>query len=1518
MNHANILFMINSLLPASPKDGKKSALSELSTAELGSLALALSDIVKTDVTAEQIASSPNAEALATWLVKTYPSLSGVNIVEATQGQRGLWWLDSTLKQPESYNVPVLVTIESCLDAAIMQSAISSLAMKTPLLRTRFVTAQDTLFQLVEDEEKVAFSHRLLSPTEQPETIVRTLATTRLSLSQGPLTLITMLTQPSGKTWLACCFHHILVDAPSVRLLLHDLFRLYDTLANNKTPTVTNDAASYEDFVAWQRTLSLAPDVVTMRDYWKTCLTPLPPLMDLPVDFPRKEELSSQADYSHLTLSVEETADVHRQAMQLGLTPFMYLTLCWQYFLYRITGQNDITVGIPFTLRDQEAFEKTPGYMVNTLPLRANLSPSLTVKSLAAQVRSRFIEAHTNKHVPFSEIVASCDKNRRQDNPIFQTLLVMPDLQSTLFADLPFKITLDDYFCQAAKYDLTLFVEPHDAWKLVIEYNTALFHSTTIAYWLTLFRQLLLSMGKQQESSLASLPLMNAEQQSDVVQRSTRALPDTPASCVIAAFTEQARYYPAHTALLSQDGAWSYQWLDHRSDQIAKQLHDSYMIQAGKRVAILVERNAEAIAALIGTLKTGACYVPIDPQYPAERVAYMLEDAHVDCIVTTTSLSHGVPLPIPMLPIDIIDANDRVMWHSPVRDPESEFYIIYTSGSTGKPKGVRLRNKTLSNLIQWQQSISACGAGDRTLHYMSLSFDVSVQEIFGTLCNGGTLYVSSEEERKDLHHLQQVIQKNHIQRLYFPYVALQQFAHLCMMNHARFPDLKEVYSTGEQLVLTADIKHFFSSPIRLFNLYGPSESHVCSAWQLPANTSDWGDAASIGEPLPGFSLLTLDEDRHPVPIGVAGELWIVSDFLSPGYHNKAQETQQRFVTSHWPNALSQQAYKSGDLVKLERTGTFSYLGRIDNQLKIRGFRIEPSEVEAVINAIEGVQVSAVIGKARTQGDKQLVAFIAGSHPDNKPQVLQQIRQHLPEYMVPGELVFLSALPTTPSGKIDRKALQHIKLAPSAHTPAQTENLSATEQQVKTLWQTMLPDSDLSSQDDFFAVGGHSLLATQLVYLLRQHFQIDFPLKMLFNHPTIAEMSVYINACADAKHPQNHEPDSEFIDEGNHTCILNDFRSIPDAEGDESLLTGATGFLGIYLLRALLRHSSRRVSCLVRAQTTQQGAARLYENARQYGIADEIDFSRVQIYTGDLTKPQFGLNDAQYLDLSSRVSDVFHAAAQINFVLSYASVKDTNVNGTVNILRFCSHQTRKKLHYMSTTAVFSPDYPIQPITEDMQPGFPDTLGMGYTQSKWVAERYVAQAREQGLNVNLFRIGRIGGDSRTGACQSSDFLWRQIQSVIQMEIAPEAHTLTTDLLPVNFVSQAVVELAQTDRLLSSTYHLFHPTGTDFTPVYQAIRQCGYTFDITSSANWLTQLEAYVKAGEDVALGSAIHLFKEAALNIGEQVYHNYMTQEKLAERGLFFPAITCESFANMINYFHKKGILAPAKNDIHQLCI
>ncbi|SJN60077.1 Linear gramicidin synthase subunit D [Vibrio ruber DSM 16370] len=1335
-----------------------------------------------------------------------------------------------------------------------------------------------------------------------------LAATHLSLSDGPLSVITMLSSDAEQTWLACCFHHIIIDAPSVRIVLQELLQLYCTISEHRPWPAFKDMGSYQEFTRWQAEVLTAPENNEMREYWRQVLQPAPPLADLPIDFPRRVHEDTHAAYATLMLNDREMNALQKHSRTLSMTPFMYLSMCWQFFLSRMSGQDDITIGVPFTLRDQSEFSETPGYMINTLPVRMRVKSSDTVRSLASEVRQSFIDAHFNKQIPFNEIVAVSRENTGQDSPLFSTMLVMPDTRTEIFDTLPFKVTLNDYFSQMTKYDLTLFFEAEPQGKLVLEYKKALYHPQTMDYWLKIFCHLLTSMGENSDRLLESLDLLDVPSKRDLIVRSSREPVEDISFNAFEAFNQYAANHSAHTALITAEGTHSYGWLAKRSVQIAAYLQQHFNIGPGKRVALSLGRDAEAIATLFGVVRTGASYIPIDPQYPQERISYMLQDACVDCVAITRTLAPTFPFSdsVPRLIIDDIPMMDPLMWSDVERNPDDELYIIYTSGSTGQPKGVRLLNKTLDNLIVWQRDVSDCGEGDCTLHFMSLSFDVSVQEIFGTLASGGRLYIASEEERRDLGHLQDVIVNQRINRLYFPYVALQQFVHLSELANRVFPNLKEVYSTGEQLVLTADIKQFFRQPIRLINLYGPSESHVCSAFILPPYSDKWGDAASIGYPLPGFSLLVVDEHVRLVPAGVAGELLIVSDFLSPGYHNKEEENARRFLQIDTFNTESRHAYRTGDLVRLEHDDKYSYLGRIDSQLKIRGFRIEPSEVEAAINAMEGVLVSAVVGREAISGGKQLVAFISGSFGDKinrKEEIQSQLRLLLPEYMVPTRLVFLDRLPTTPSGKIDRKALVEIEIVVKSEVPEVDKPLTTTQEQVRALWQALFPERHIRLHDDFFSIGGHSLLATQLVFQLRKAYNSDIPLRLLFNHPTLSSMAASVDAYL--ANERNAVPAEEdlYVRDGYEPIHWQESSRV--ALG-KTLLTGATGFLGIYLLRALLHSGVPSIICLVRAGTHEHALARLRDNAARYGIAGEIDFSRVEICLGDIGQTDLGLNRVEYVRLSERVDTVFHAAAQINFVLSYSSVKQSNVQGTMNILTFCGDGIRKSLHYLSTIAVFSPHYPEQPIVEHYIPDYPAALSIGYTQSKWVAERYVIQAREQGLNANIFRIGRIGGDSRSGACQSDDFLWRQMKSYIQMGVAPEPSALFTDLLPVDFVADVVVALAQSELDKGENYHIFHPHGTTFEPVYQAIRSLGYSLEITSYYEWMKQLELRVTQGKEVALGSLIHLFNENSLDTGDNVYGNPVTTQCIEQLGVSFPELSEIPFKNMITYFRRKGEL------------
>ncbi|OKP02968.1 non-ribosomal peptide synthetase [Xenorhabdus eapokensis] len=1441
-------------------------------------------------------------------------LDNKTYIPSTQGQKGLWLLDQVLSQPESYNIPLLIEIETQLDHRLLEEAVTQFVAVTPVLRTHFTFNQDQLYQVIEQPYHVHITRKTITEVNHPEAVIQQMASKQYDLAKGPLFDICLITGELQRCWLACCFHHIIVDAPSVTIFIKNILTCYAHLAENREFHYRKISADYLEFTQWQKEQLAKPEISTMKSYWKEVLTPYPSMIDLPTDYSRKECKGTKAGYRHLQLSHDDTLQISKQARNLAMTPFMYMTMCWQFLLYRLSGQKDITIGIPFALRDNSEFEETVGYLVNTLPLRSHLDSGSTVNQFAVSIRNRFIQAHFNKQLPFTDIVADAGQNFGLDNPVFQTLLVNLDTINDAFQDFPYSIKITEQYIQSAKYDLTLFVETGTSHRLIMEFNAELFEGSTIQYWLELYRQTALCMGEWGEKTLSEVEILTQDEQLSIVNRSSTPFADMNNPCFIGEIEEYAKIHPNNTALITRHGHWTYGWLNHRANQLAEFMHTSYTISVGSRVGLLLNRNEDSIAALLAVLKTGASYVPIDPNYPQERIEYMLQDAAVDCIVTTREFVTTLSATIHKVVLDETVFIRDVNWQSVQRKPEDELYVIYTSGSTGQPKGVRLLNKTLSNLLTWQKEITICGEGDCTLHYMSLSFDVSIQEIFGTLCTGGKLYIADEEERKDLHHLQNVIELNEIRRAYFPYVALQHLAQLTVTNKAQLSMLEEVYSTGEQLVLTADIKQMFNANRRLINLYGPSESHVCSAYVMPTDISLWGDSAPIGYPLPGFTLLVLDEHKHMVPAGVAGELWIISDFLSPGYHNKDYETQARFLTENWPGALSQHAYKSGDLIKLKSNGSFTYLGRLDNQLKIRGFRIEPSEIEAVINSLDGVKVSAVIGKEISAGNKILVAFIVTIVPLERIELLTRLRSYLPDYMIPNEFVFLADLPTTPSGKIDRKALHHIEISKMSDDVEKNnieEVLTSTEQTVKLLWQKVFPNRVIKLRDNFFNIGGHSLLATQLVYLLRKQFNVDFPLKLLFNTPTLRDMAASVDTYLNSDKKSNNEIKNTFINDAFVQHDWTDTRQLTPSISSDILLTGATGFLGIYLLRALLQQPTGKVICLVRATDNSAGLNRIIKNAHCYGIDHDIDFSRVEIVVGDIAKAKFDLTEAEYQSLSERVSKIYHVAAHINFVLPYSSVKGTNVDGIVEVIDFCCHHERKKLEYISTIAVFAPDYPKQPITEDSLPDYPNSLSIGYTQSKWVAEQYVQQARDQGVDINIYRIGRISGDSVTGACQKDDFLWLQMKSFIQMGIAPYPELLRTDLLPVDFVSQAIVTLSTANKIHEQqNFHLFHPKGTDFTPAYLAIKQTGHDITTVPESAWLEKLEHMVVNGDDVALGSLIHLFKEDALNIGHSTYNNQSTHEAINALGLDFPDINVKTFSKLISYFMDKASIPSYK--------
>ena len=665
----------------------------------------------------------------------------------------------------------------------------------------------------------------------------------------------------------------------------------------------------------------------------------------------------------------------------------------------------------------------------------------------------------------------------------------------------------------AKFDLTLSITESPAGSLAgaLEYNTTLFDSDRIKRMLQHYEVLLAGIVTDPEQSLARLPLLTeSEKQQSLIEwnETTILYPCQP--IVHELFETQVDRTPDNVAVVFEEQQLTYAELDGRANQVARCLREMG-VAADVPVGIMMERSIDMVVGMLGILKAGGAYVPLDPAYPTERLLFMLEDAQARILVSQRSLRDR--LPVSDLKVVCLDEDRDVIAAQSTERPLSGVvgdnlgYVIYTSGSTGKPKGIGLSHAALGNLIEWHFSLLSRGA--RTLQFASLSFDASFHEIFSTWCSGGTLFIVPEWVRADMAGLMRFISDAEIEKVILPVVVLQQLAEKYKSQPQLFAGIRELVTTGEQLQITTPIVDLFTqlADCTLHNHYGPSESHVVTAYTLAQKPLTWASHPAIGRPISNTQIYILDQFMNPVPAGVPGELYIGGIALARGYINRPDVTAEKFIPDPFSREPGARLYKTGDQARYLRDGNIEYLGRIDHQVKIRGFRVELGEVEAVLGQHPDVQEVVVMAREDTPGNRRLVAYvITDAQKANLTSQLQTfLREQLPEYMVPSAFVLLDEFPLTANGKVDRRALPvPDRLRPEAEE-AYVAPRNAAEEIVAGIWMQVLDIEKVGVHHNFFHLGGHSLLATQVISRMRSAFQLELdqlPLRQLFETPTVA--------------------------------------------------------------------------------------------------------------------------------------------------------------------------------------------------------------------------------------------------------------------------------------------------------------------------------------------------------------------------------------------------------------------------------
>lgn len=1852
-------------------------------------------------------------------------------------QQRLWFLDQLEPGNPAYHVSTAVRLDGSLDRSIWERCFLEIGARHDLMRTSFPAVDGRPLAVVSptvslNVRDVDLSH--LPPGEREERArAEALIEYRrpFDLANGPLFHIALLKLGPQEHILLLTMHHIVADGGSLNVFLGELGALYTRFSAGMPSPLPPLTIQYADFARWQQQWLEGGELERQLGYWRNRLAGAPPAIDLPTDRPRPPIQTSRGAMETRVVPPAIADAVQSISNREGVTPYMTYLAAFQALLHRYTCQDDLLIGTPVSNRNRVEVEGLIGCFVNTLVVRSTGNGQSSFREFLAQTREEVVQALAHQELPFESLVESLELRRDPSRtPLFQVMFT--------WQVAPTAVQLPGLRLQAlsidrgtAMFDLTLVVTDDDGHMSVsAEYNTDLFDAATIRRMLLHFEFLLDHVTAHPDEPIVAAPLMeDAERQRLLVEWNETAL-EIPGGSVADAVARQAAARPDSIAVEDAAGrTLTYRDLDRAAGALAGRLVNAGTL-VGDCVGLLVDRSMETAIGLLGILKAGAAYVPIDPDLPAERVRFLAADAGLRTLVSPKGRTPDVPPELALVPVDaaLTDASASV-----AVPPDSAAYVIYTSGSTGTPKGVVVSHRNLLNLCAGAIERYGFDSADRVLQFTSLSFDVAAEEIFPTWLCGGTVVLRPAGPVASGAELLQYVEERKLTVLELPTSYWHELTADLQDQPRPLPTTLRLTIVGGEAArpLAAAAWKALAGQTRWINAYGPTETTVtCVAFEPPPGFELPQAAIPIGRPFPNTRAYVLDEANRPSPIGLPGELCIAGEGVALGYLNRPDLTALRFTDD--PFVAGGRMYRTGDRARWRADGQLEFLGRLDNQVKVRGYRIEPAEIEAALTSLPEIRSAAVITRIDESGQQQLIAFYCCDEPLDSTALAAQLRQRLPEYMIPAAFVALHEMPMTAGGKIDRRALpQPAFISRSAEY---VEPRTPTERRIVEVWQELFHHERIGVEDNFFDIGGHSLMAVQLASRMSRALGRDIAVKAIILFPTIAsladafdrnlpglsrsaasddgkaggawlanlgsfitierrplldlaaaneiapvqsaaigylpasilhyagvgadeivhrwcgnrpivsgiyEMGLgriatvliprfdnqlyddqaglvatlkdalgvarqlgaetasltgllpsatdYGRALAEAiageelprittghaataaavalavrrildetgrglpnervaflglgsigssaarlivetmPHPaeillcdlfskrkaledlaqqlrtasyngpirivETREglPDEIYnatlyvgavnvpdildvdrlpagallVDDSAPHCFRTDkalrrlrirgdilfteggtlwapepirqlvhmpeeleplartlpqdilpvhdprqitgcivsgllatrfehlkptvgqispadalshfrslaelgFRASPlhcdgylaaredvarfrdrfgaatpdraatggfdwfaevqldpsiDASGLEPpagdpkaiLLTGATGFLGAFLLDDLLRRTPARIYCLARADGEAEALKRIRRNLDQYSIDPGSRADRIVPLAGDLAQPRFGLAAERFAALAADIDAIFHNGAQVHFLHPYSTLKPANVLGTHEVLRLATTGRLKPVQFVSTLSVLAGISHGRAAFEDDRNDHPEELENGYSQSKWVAERLVWAAHERGVPVSIFRPGRIVWHSRTGALNHDDVFTRALRACIQLGAVP-ALDATLEMTPVDYVSAATVALGLKSSAWGRAYHLFNREFVRLTHLLDWVRAAGYPLEVMPPEQWLARVNETASHDAQDALAGLLPLLANGVPFLSGDAepgtipgpsFDGRNAQAALAGGHVESPAIGPETVAVYLGRLVSEGLMAPPQS-------
>jgi amino acid adenylation domain-containing protein len=1096
----------------------------------------------------------------------------------SDSQQGLWLIEQLSSNLPTYNIAINLQIEGNLNIEALLKSLNEMVSRHESLRTHFAVVNGVPVQRICSDVnlKVAIADlQMLSEIERSaefQALTTEFVQQPFDLKTAPLFHAKLVHLTLKKHALLLSFHHIIVDGWSVRIFIEELSKLYQNFQQNQPTKLPPLPTQYTYFTHWQQQ-NLSPQIQPLLTYWKQKLSGKLPVLDLPTDFPRPRRQTFNGGHQSLQLSKPLTEAIKQLSRQQRTTLFMTLLAAFKTLLYRYTHQTDILVGSPIAHRNQAEIEGLIGFFVNVLVLRTNLSKEPSFQEFLTQVKQVTLEAYSHQDIPFKTLVEELQPQRDLSyNPLFQVMFAFQNLPLKLPKNTDTSFTCQELHTQTAKFDLTLFIEEKsEQFIATFEYNTDLFKPETITRMLGHWQCLLEGIIANPSQPVSHVPLLTESERNQLIFEFNQSPTFEIQQCFHQLFEAQVERTPDAIAVVFKNQQLTYRQLNQKANQLAHYLQ-KLGVEPEVIVGISIERSLEMLIGLLGILKAGAAYLPLDPTYPADRLSFMLKDAQVPVLLTKQNLKETLFQVLEIsthTKVVCLDSNGSEISQESLENPINQTtlnnlaYIIYTSGSTGKPKGTQIEHRGLSNYLMWCSQAYNVAKGEGSPVHSSISFDMTITGLFSPLIVGSKVELLPEEQ--GIESLTNALRNyNNYSLVKITPAQLELLTHQLSSQEVAGKTNAFIIG-GENLVgETLEFWQKYAPETALVNEYGPTETVVgCCIYFVPKNQPQTGSVL-IGRPIANTQLYILDQHLQPVPMGVIGELYIGGAGVARGYLNRPDLTCEKFIsnpfledallnkdgrvfntgssiTTHLfnkpaptndssvtsvtqsvatvthPLPHSSRLYKTGDLARYLPDGNIEFLGRTDHQVKIRGFRIELGEIEAVLNQHENVKECIMISQQDVAKNQRLIAYIVPKDHETELGIYREfLKEQLPDYMIPNAFIQLEKLPLTVNGKVDRTALP----APDDQRPELLTNYLAPqteiEQKIAEIWQETLQLQQVGIYDNFFDLGGHSLLMVQVHEKLQAAFNIKLSLIELFENSTIAALAKRLNQ-SDEKEP-----------------------------------------------------------------------------------------------------------------------------------------------------------------------------------------------------------------------------------------------------------------------------------------------------------------------------------------------------------------------------------------------------------------